>query len=483
MSSPGTALANGSLFAALTFSLASFIVSFDITAVVVAMPQIRSDLALSVSGFAWVMDAYSLAFVVMLLSAGALADRFGRRRALTWGNAIFAFSSVACGLATGEAMLYGARAIQGLGSAFVICGVLALMSERFPDPSERARAFALVGTVTGAAMAMGPAGGGLIAEYFGWRWVFLVNLPVCLAIAILVPRASVESLDPAGRRIDLPGVATLTLALTSLTWFLLHGTSVGHIELPLVVAAGLPAIALAAFVLTQRMQARAMFDLALFRERAFLGICIVPVALSLGYWALLVYLPLFLEVGLGQGLAAISWLMLVATLPMLLLPFLGAKLVQMLGARWFFGIGLAVVAGGCLTLALAAGLASLPVGLFGMLLCGAAAAVLNAQVSSYVMMFAPRERTGTVSAMATLLRQGGFALGIAILGAVLRGTAGPELQGASNAFAVPFLVAGASVAVAAIAVAVLTGREPGPGPDHAARAIVRPPGNSPAPGG
>jgi MFS family permease len=443
---------------AFTLALASFIVTFDITAVVVAMPVIKAELELGVSGFAWVMDAYSLAFVVLLTSAGVLADRHGRRRALLFGNIVFALASVACGLATEETMLYMARAAQGVGSAFVICGCLALLSERFREPAQRGRAFALVGTVTGVAMAAGPAGGGLITEFVGWRWVFLINIPICLFIALAVPRVVDESRDPSARPIDYPGVAFLTLALTSLVWLLLHGPEIAGFVLPLWAAIAIPASAALAFVLSQTLRAQPMLELSLTRDPAFLGMCLVPFALSIGYWSLLVYLPLFLATGLAQSMANVSWLMLAATLPMLILPFLGARLLLALTPRWFFSTGLVCVGAGCLVLAVAASHGSLGFAVGGMILCGAAAAALNAQISSVIMTFAPRERAGTVSAIATILRQGGFAAGIAILGAVLKQSAGENLSAGPEPFAAVFVVAAGAALVAGLAVAALLPR-------------------------
>ncbi|GGK38847.1 MFS transporter [Salinarimonas ramus] len=452
----------GDATTALVLALAGFIVNFDITAVVVAMPAIRADLGLDVSGFAWVMDAYSLAFVVLLSSAGALADRYGRRRVLLAGNLVFALASLACGLATDAVTLYAARAAQGVGSAFVICGCLALLSERFHEPATRGRAFALLGTVTGLAVATGPAGGGLIAEYLGWRWVFLINIPICLFIALAVPRVAAESRNPAARSIDYAGVVALSLALTSFVWFLLHGTEIAGVTIPVALAVAIVLGACVAFVLTQILGSEPMLELSLMRDPAFLGICLVPVALSIGYWSILVYLPLFLEEGAGLSRAAISWLMLAATLPMLLLPFLGARLLVATGARTFFAAGLAIVAFGCLVLAWAAAAqGSMALALTGMLACGAAAAALNTQVSSVIMTFAPRERAGMVSAIATILRQSSFAAGIALLGASLARSGDATTLADPSRFVALFLVAGTTTLVGAAAVAILLPRAGG----------------------
>src|SRR6185503_18531095 len=161
-----------------------------------------------------------------LTAAGVLADRYGRRRALLFGTWLFAIASIGCGSATGQLMLLFTRALQGFSAAFAICGCLALLSDRYKEPKIRAKAFALVGTVTGAAMAIGPSVGGFVTELFGWRWVFLINLPICLMLVIVIPRVVDDSRDPTARRVDVVGIATLTSALLSLIWFLLHGTAI-----------------------------------------------------------------------------------------------------------------------------------------------------------------------------------------------------------------------------------------------------------------
>lgn len=450
------AMGRNSTLPAAVIAMTSFLVTFDITAVVVAMPRIKEELHLDVAGFAWVMDAYSIAFVAMLMAAGVLADRYGRRKALLFGNLVFALASLACGMAQSDVSLWAARAAQGLGAAFVICGGLSLMSDHYHEQQRRVKAFALAGTVTGAAMALGPSVGGLVADLLGWRWVFLVNLPVCLLIAIVLPWVTHESRDSNARRIDVAGVATLSLSLLSLIWLLLHGPVVGGVEVSYPIALGAVFVFFGAFVASQKLQRQPMMNFSLFADRSFLGICLVPLALSIAYWSLLVYLPLFLHQGLGQPLGYTSLLMLTATLPMLLLPFVGARIAARMAIRNFFSLGLGVVSAGVAMIAGAAATGSLPLALVGMALSGAGTAVLNAQVSGVIVSMAPRDRAGTVSAIATVLRQGGFAVGIALLGALLKSQqASPWTSNVSQPFALIFVVAAACGLVASLFVFAL----------------------------
>jgi MFS family permease len=446
---------------ALVLALASFLMTFDITAVIVALPRIKASLDLDVAGFAWVMDAYSLTFTVFVTAAGVLADRYGRRRVLLFGMSLFTIASMGCGFAGGQAMLLFTRAMQGFSSAFVICGCLALLSERYKEPAIRVKAFALVGTVTGAAMAIGPSGGGLLTEWLGWRWVFLINIPIGLLLLAIIPRVVDESRDPSARKLDVAGIATLTATLLSTIWFLLHGTAIAGYQIPLAIAVAIPAGCFAAFIASQRLQREPMLEMSLFSSASFVGLCLVPLALSVAYWALLVYLPLFLQTGLGRPLEAVSYWMLAATLPMFLLPIAGAPLLLWMGQRTFFAGGLFWVGIGCAVLVQAARTSGLPAALLGMLLCGSGTSVLNSQISAVIMSHAPKERAGTVSAISVILRQGGFASGIAVLGAALAGAnaAAPSGSAPAAPFVPLFVIAGAtSLVMGVVLAALLRGR-------------------------
>src|SRR6185369_3616565 len=178
-----------------------------------AMPDLAKDLGFAVAGAAWVIDAYSLAFTGALLASGALADRFGRRRSMLIGNAVFLVASIACGLASDGPMLLTSRVVQGVGAAFVVTGAIALVAGAFPNLGQWARAFGVIGVISGVAMALGPTLGGLLAAWFGWRWIFFANIPFCLALAVAVPLLVAEPKDKGERRLDPVGIALLTISL------------------------------------------------------------------------------------------------------------------------------------------------------------------------------------------------------------------------------------------------------------------------------
>ena len=295
--------------------------------------------------------------------------------------------------------------------------------------------------------------------------MFWINLPLTVVIALGVI-ASVEPDEPRGEgadRIDFAGVASFTLFLGVTIWVLLHGPAIGDLRLSNPAGVVVPLLALGLFVATQTLQQEPVFGLALFRSAAFLGMCAIPVGLSLGYWSMLVYLPLFLGEALGRSTGVVSLWMLAITTPMIVLPLLGARIALKVGERRFFVSGLLVLAAGCGLIAAGASAASLLLAVIGMALAGCGTATVNAQVSGAIVAMVPRERAGTASAIATTLRQGGFALGIALLGAVLG--RGPDAAGMSATFAaadfVPVFLtaAGGALLTAAAVLALVPSKE------------------------
>jgi len=403
---------------ALALGLAAFLANFDVTAVVAALPAIARDLGLDVAGYAWVMDAYSLSFTCWLLIAGALADRYGRRRTLLLGNLAFAAASLGCGLAWNEASLAAARAAQGLGAAFVVTGGFALIATTYPSPTSRARAFSWLGVTSGIAMAMGPTLGGLTAAWLGWRWIFLLNLPICGLICWSVPRLIAEARDPAPRFVDLSGMAMLTAALLLLVVSLLHVASS-----PAASSAGfgLASLLLATFIKQQSRRVQPIFDPGVFANRTVAGIALLLTAVSVGYWALLVYLPPFLAHVRGLETDLVGTTLLAATLPMLLLPPLGGRSVSALGWRRHFVVALGFMAIGnaIFAVTLVSNVPSVWSVIPAMALIGSGAALAHPQLSGAVVALAGSEQAGMASAATVVVRQASFAIGIAALGATL----------------------------------------------------------------
>jgi EmrB/QacA subfamily drug resistance transporter len=435
-----------SFLVTLVLGLGIFLVPFDVTVVVVALPGIAKSLDFSVDGAAWVIDAYSLAFTGALLASGGLADRFGRRRSMLAGNAVFLVASIACGVATNGRMLLAARAVQGVGAAFLVTGALALIAGTFPNREQRARAFGIVGVVSGVAMALGPTLGGMLAAWFGWRWIFYANIPFCMALALAVPQFIAETSEENGRPLDPLGVALLTIALGLLIDALLRRD--GSLTLRFSCLAGSAAVALL-FVLQQWRRPHPVLDPRVFATSPMVAVGALLTAIQFGYWALLVYLPLFLSAGLSMSMEVAGITLLAATLPMLLIPLIGGRFVTDWGWRRFFMVAFGIIVTGdglLVSAALAADpMKRLAVAIAGMLTIGVGAALANPQMSGVALALAPPAQAGMTSAMTLIVRQAGFSISIAALGASLGTT------DIAAAFAVPFSLAALAALFAMIA--------------------------------
>ena len=195
----------------------------DVTIVTVALPDMARQLNTTFSDLQWVIDLYALVLGALVLTVGAVADRLGRRRIYLTGLVLFAASSLACGLAPNVGVLIAARGVQGIGAAAMFATTMALISNMYSG-RDRGMAFGVWGAVNGAASAVGPIAGGLLTANFGWRWIFLVNLPISVIAVVLTLRFVTESSDPHPRRVDLPGMVTFTVAAAALTYALIRGT-------------------------------------------------------------------------------------------------------------------------------------------------------------------------------------------------------------------------------------------------------------------
>jgi predicted MFS family arabinose efflux permease len=314
----------------------------------------------------------------------------------------------------------------------------------------------MLGTVAGTSMVTGPPLGALIASAWGWQWVFWINLPICMVLMLLTRRIERDA-APAAKRLalDWAGPAALAVGVGSLALLMLAGDEAGRsTAIPMGAALGACILALALFIVIERRHVAPAFDLALFGSPRFVAMCLVPIAGSMGYWALLVHLPQMARGPMGLDAAATGLLLTALTVPMLVLPSVGAKLAARLPARWYFVLGLGVVGGADLLLALAATDLGAPTARWAvvgaLLIGGAGCAMFNAQITAAAVSAVPPDRAATASAICVTMRQIGFAFGIALIGALLQGT-GPQAY--STAFAV---LAACTLGLAAVAFALLS---------------------------
>src|ERR1700742_3980592 len=275
--------------------VATFMLLLDITVVNTALPKIQSDLGGSFSDLQWVVDAYALSLAALVLTAGSLADRFGRRRVFAIGLGVFSLASLLCALAPDPTFLNLARALQGVGGAIMFAVSLALVAQDFPAGPERGMAMGIYGATIGIAVAIGPLVGGLLTDGLGWQSVFLINVPIGIATIGVTYWKLRESRDPNASRIDWGGLATFSTALLLLVLALVRGNDEGWGS-PLIVGLfAAAAVLMAAFVLIERRVREPMLPLALFRNRAFTGVQLAAFAVSASMFALSLYLPLYLQ--------------------------------------------------------------------------------------------------------------------------------------------------------------------------------------------
>ena len=278
---------------------ATAMLMLDIAVVNTALSDIAADLNTGLSGLQWVVDAYTLALAAVVLTAGSLADRFGRRRLFTIGLSIFTVTSLVCAAATDIVMLNSARAAQGVGAAIMFAVSLALLSQAFPSAQERGKAFAAYGASIGAAFAIGPLVGGALTSGLDWRWIFLINLPLGLICLAITRRSVEESKDPHARKLDVPGQLTLTAGLFLLVLALLRGNEDGWTSAA-IIAELVGAVAfLGAFIAVEARVKEPMLPLGLFRNRAFTGAQVAAFAISASFFAVFLYTTIYLQQILG----------------------------------------------------------------------------------------------------------------------------------------------------------------------------------------
>jgi EmrB/QacA subfamily drug resistance transporter len=396
--------------------LGFFMITLDAVAVNVALPSIRGELGGGIAGLQWVVDGYTLMFAALLLSAGALSDRVGARRAFATGLTVFVVASAFCGLAPSLAALIGARFLQGAAAALMMPASMALIGQAYPDPVKRARAIAVWATGGAIAASSGPVLGGLLS-LIDWRLIFFVNLPVGAVALVLLARTqrSPHRTVP----VDWVGQASAVLAMGALTYGVIEAGVYGF-GAPLVLTAlAVAAMALAAFLAAQARGAHPMLPLDLFRSRAVTVSVAVGFAFMVGYYGLPFVMSLYLQQVRGLSSLAAG----LAFLPMMLIglcltPF-SACIAARLGPRAVVSGGLAAMTAGLLMLALAP--VATPVWALAalMVLVGLAGPLVIPPVTAVLLDSVPGHRAGMASGVFHTSRQFGGALAVAVFGALL----------------------------------------------------------------
>ena len=404
---------------------ATAMLMLDIAVVNTALSRMAADLDADLHGLQWVVDAYTLALATVVLTAGSLADRFGRKRLFAWGISLFTLASLACALSPSIESLIAARAVQGVGAAVMFAVSLAVLANAFPGAGERAKALALYGATIGGSFAIGPLVGGALTSGLDWEWIFLINLPIG-ALCLWITLAKVqESLDPRAPRVDVLGQVLLAPALFLLVLALLRGNELGWGSTSIVVELAVGLALLVAFVAVEARVAQPMLPLHLFRNGQFTGAQVASFAISASLFSIYLYATLYLQQVLGLSAIEAGLVYIPGTLVNFATAGASAVLIERgLSPRTMVSGGLGLIAAGMALMTVAAVDSSWAVLLPGMILAMAGTGMLNPAVTSLALGSVPEEQSGLAAGVMDTFRQAGIALGVAALGAMIPTSAG-----------------------------------------------------------
>jgi EmrB/QacA subfamily drug resistance transporter len=406
-------------------SVALFMVTLDNLVVSTALPTIRVDLGASLESLEWTVNAYTLAFAVLLLTGAALGDRFGRRRMFGLGVALFTASSAAAALAPTTGALVAARAAQGVGAAIVLPLTLTLLSEAVP-PTKRGLALGAWSGISGLGVALGPVVGGAVVDGISWHWIFWLNVPIGLALVPLSARLLTESHGPA-KQLDLPGIAFAGLGLLGVVFGIVRGEALGWTSASIVGSIGAGLALLVAFIAWELRAPAPMLPMRLFRSRAFSATNATSLAMFFGVFGSIFLLSQFFQTTQGlspldAGLRVLPW----TIMPMFVAPVAGL-LSDKIGARPLMAGGLALQA-----IAIAwLGAVTEPAVAYSSLivpfiLAGTGMALVFAPAANAVLGAVQPEEAGQASGATNAIRELGGVLGVAVLASVFTANGGYE---------------------------------------------------------
>jgi EmrB/QacA subfamily drug resistance transporter len=409
-------------------SVATFMLLLDITVVNTALPAIQHDLDASFTDLQWVIDAYTLSLAALVLTAGVLADRLGRRRVFATGLIIFTGASLLAGFAGDPTFLNVTRAVQGIGGAIMFAVSLALIAQEFTAGRERGTAMGVYGATIGVAVATGPLVGGALTDALGWESIFFLNVPIGLAAIAITYTKLRETRDPNASRIDWAGLVTFSSALFLLVLGLLRGNEEGWGSTLIVALLGGAGVLLAVFLAIETRVKQPMLPLHLFRKPAFTGVQLAAAGVSASMFALFLYLTFYLQGFLGDSPLEAGLRYLPLTVTTFFVSAATGALITKVQARYLLSGGLVLVGGALL---LMGGIGTddewttlLP----GFLLAGVGIGMINPVIADVAVSVVPKEQSGMASGINDTFRQVGIAIGIAAWGAIFLGRGADKVE-------------------------------------------------------
>jgi EmrB/QacA subfamily drug resistance transporter len=407
---------------------ALFIVGLDVTVINVALPSIGEDLDAGVSGLQWTVDAFTVTIASLLMLAGSTGDRFGRRRTFVAGLFVFAAASVVCSVAPNVEVLIAGRVLQAVGGSMLSPVAMSIIVNTFTDPRERAQAVGVWSAVFGLSMALGPVVGGAIVTGGGWRYIFWLNVPVCLAAIVLSLRHVPESKAPRARRFDPVGQLLVMALLASVTFGIIEAPSLGWTSPAIIAVFGFAAASLLGLLYWEPRREDPLIDLRFFRSIPFSTSVATAVAAFAAFAGFIFLNTLYLQH--GRGLSPLEAGL--ATLPMAVMMVLSAplsgRIVGRRGPRLPLAIaGVGFTAGCAMLIGIDTGT---PLGylLAAYAIVGAAFGFVNAPITNTAVSGMPRAQAGVASAVASTSRHVGSTLGVAVVGAIVVSSAGGSAE-------------------------------------------------------
>ncbi|WP_420492960.1 MFS transporter [Kitasatospora camelliae] len=394
-------------------------VILDVTIINVAVPVIGRELSASLTEIQWITDGYTLVFAGLLLTGGALGDRLGNRRVFCTGVTVFAAASLVCALAPDTPALVAGRFVEGLGAALIVPGSLALLQQAYPDPAVRSRAFGLWGSVAGVAASAGPLLGGLLVSTTGWRWVFLINLPVGVACLVLTLRHVDRSPRLPSRPLDWPAQCAVVAAVALLTGALNEAGRLGWSSPAVLAGFALAGLAVAGFALRERLARSPVLPLGLLRSRAMSGGAVIGLLFNFGFYGMVFTASLDFQHQRGYSALVTGVALFPAVAMTMFASALSGRLAHRTGDRPLVVGGLLLAAAGLAGWAAAGTEPPYPALVLPMMAAGFGTSFALTGSTGTVMGSAPAGYAGTASALFNTTRQVGSAVGVALGGTLL----------------------------------------------------------------
>jgi EmrB/QacA subfamily drug resistance transporter len=390
-----------------------------------------------ISGLQWIVDSFILLLATFMLTGGTLGDLYGRKRAFLSGLTVFTAGSLFCALSPSVALLISGRVVQGIGAAVMMPSTLAILTNTFPDPKERAQAIGIWAGVSGIALAFGPAVGGLMVDSFGWQSIFYLNVPIGFIAFTTALRVVPESKSPAGRGLDIPGQVLAVVGLGSLTFAFIEANSYGWGSALIVSLFAVAVLALAGFGLWERRAKSPVLQLSFFKNITFSGANLVGFLVSFGFMGMLMFIALFMQNVQGFTPSEAGVRQLPSTLAVMTFSILSGRIVGRIGARAPISLGMLIVSGGILSFLTVQSTTPYSHYWWVLAVIGTGTGLVMSPITTAVMSTVPAARAGMASATTNTMRQVGGVFGIAVLGSIVTARFTSSLVTALTGLGVP----------------------------------------------